>query len=377
MSTAKKHNLWMSRALELAREGEGLTRPNPPVGAIVVAKGRAVGEGSHRKAGGPHAEIIALRQAEQAASGATLYVTLEPCSTHGRTGPCTEAIIAAGIRRVVVSVRDPNPAHRGRGLAILRKHGVEVIDGILAEEGGLLIAPFSRWITTGRPFVRLKLAMSLDGRIAVKHGDSKWITGSTARTYVHSVRRRSDAILIGYRTACKDDPQLLPRPARGRHPLRVILDARGSLPLSARVLSDRYAAQTLIVTTDKCSKKRISQLRSMGVDVLVSPALHGRIDVRFLMGALGARGILSVLCEGGGELAEALMKSQLVDECLFFYAPILIGGINAKAAFAGSGWNIGEAPPLKITTIEHFGQDILIQATPIIKKQNRKGDGDV
>ena len=231
---------WMRRALALARRGEGCTRPNPPVGAVVVVRNRLVGQGYHQIAGGPHAEVHALRKAGRHSAGATLYVTLEPCSTQGRTPPCTDAIIAAGVRRVVVAVRDPNPRHAGRGLIVLRRKGIEIHEGVVADQATELLRPFAKWIQHKTPYVTLKLAMTLDGRIADAQGRSQWITGPAMRGAVHALRRRVDAILVGRETAAIDDPNLLPRPARGRQPFRVVVDSRGRLPPNLRMLHDGF-----------------------------------------------------------------------------------------------------------------------------------------
>jgi diaminohydroxyphosphoribosylaminopyrimidine deaminase/5-amino-6-(5-phosphoribosylamino)uracil reductase len=235
---------WMREALALARRGVGRTRPNPPVGAVVVRDGRVVGRGFHRRAGMAHAEVEALRDAGGAAAGATLYVTLEPCSSWGRTGPCTEAIVAAGIRRVVVAARDPNPKHAGRGFRILRRAGVAVATGVLAAEGRELLAPFSRWVETGLPWVTLKLGMSVDGRLADATGRSQWITSPASRARVQDMRRTADAIIVGVGTALADDPSLTCRRYPASKPWRVIVDSRGRLPLKARVLTDGAAGRT-------------------------------------------------------------------------------------------------------------------------------------
>lgn len=352
----------MQRALALARRGEGLTRPNPAVGAVVVRQGRVVGEGFHRKAGGPHAEVLALRQAGTRARGATLYVTLEPCSTWGRTPPCTEAILAAGIRRVVVAVRDPNPKHAGRGLAILRRRGVVVTEPIAAEAAADLLAPFASWITTGRPRVILKLGQTLDGRIADARGRSRWITGPAARKQVQDLRRRSDAVLVGRATAELDDPGLLPVPARGRHPWRVVLDSRGRLPLSHRIFTDGRARQTLVMTSSASSLRYRQRAAATGAEVVVVPReRNGGLRLAAVLEALGRRGILQVLCEGGGVLAGRLLKQKLVDETWFFVAPRVLGE-GARPAVAGACWALAEDAGLRVSDCRMVGPDVLIKA---------------
>jgi len=352
----------MRRALELARRGEGLTRPNPPVGAVVVRGGRCVGEGWHRRAGGPHAEAIALRRAGERARGAALYVTLEPCCTRGRQPPCTEAILAAGVARVVAAIRDPNPLHRGRGFRRLAAANVAVDVGVGRAAAADLLAPFARWIVTGRPYVTLKLGMTLDGRIADASGASRWITGPRARAAVRQLRRRADAILVGRETVARDDPSLLPRPDGGRRPWRVVAASGGDVPLTARLLNDEAVGRTLIAVTDRCPPARERALRAKGADVVRLPAAEGGVDLAALLAALGARGLLHVLCEGGGALAAALVRAGAVDAAEFFVAPRLLGA--AGRAAIGGGWPLAEAPAWRWTEIRRVGGDLWIRARP-------------
>ena len=351
---------WMRRALALARRGEGLTRPNPPVGAVVVAGGRKVGEGFHRIAGGPHAEVIALLQAGKKARGATLYVTLEPCSTWGRTPPCTDAILAAGIRRIVVAARDPNPKHAGRGLRLLRQRGVPLDAGVCAAEGRALIAPFRMLMLTGRPFVTLKLGMTLDGRIADRTGASRWITSAAARSAVQALRRRVDAILVGGATIRADNPRLRPRPDAGRCPLRVVVTASGKLPPRCQVLRDAYADCTVVATTP-AGARRLARAKT-AAQIWTFPARGRKIDLRALLQKLGAGGALHVLCEGGGRLAAELLRAQLVDELLMFVAPKFLGGDALPAV--GGGWKLAAAPAFELQSVARIGPDLLIRAKP-------------
>ncbi len=352
---------WMRRALVLARKGQGLTRPNPAVGAVVVRGGRVVGEGFHRKAGGPHAEIVALRKAGTRARGATLYVTLEPCSTWGRTPPCTEAILNAGLKRVVVSVLDPNPQHAGRGLDLLRAKGVRVDQGVCATEGANLLAPFARWITTGRPWITLKLGMSLDGRIADATGRSRWITGPAARKWVHELRRRADAILVGFGTALTDNPSLLPVPSHGRHPYRVVLDRQGRLPLKHRIFTDGLQRQTIVATSARSSLRYRQALAKMGVEVWVLPTTADGLSLKRLVKKLGQRGLLHVVCEGGGRLAGALLRQDLVDEAFIFVASRILGE-RGVSAIGGTSWSLAMAPTLRSSSCSMVGEDVLINA---------------
>ncbi|MCX6992146.1 MAG: bifunctional diaminohydroxyphosphoribosylaminopyrimidine deaminase/5-amino-6-(5-phosphoribosylamino)uracil reductase RibD [Kiritimatiellaeota bacterium] len=365
MTSRLDHNHWMARALALARRGEGLTRPNPPVGAVIVRGHCLVGQGWHHHAGALHAEALAIRKAGARARNATLYVTLEPCCTQGRTPPCTRAIIQSGIQRVVLAARDPNPRHNGRGIAILRKAGLEVIEGVAAPEARLLIAPFTRWIRTLRPYLTLKLAMSLDGKIADERGQSRWITGPAARRQVHIWRRSADAILVGARTVLADDPSLLPKPSGRRRPWRVIVDARGTLASSAKIFTDGFQTQTIIATTRRCPARQQAAWRSTGVKVWVLPRSPRGVSLTALMKKLGRLGCLHVLCEGGGELSASLIRAGLVNEFRFFIAPRIIGGRKAPGAVGGVGWPLSAAPKLVFTECRRMGQDLLIRARPM------------
>jgi diaminohydroxyphosphoribosylaminopyrimidine deaminase/5-amino-6-(5-phosphoribosylamino)uracil reductase len=356
---------WMRRALQLARRGAGLTRPNPPVGAVLVARGQKVGEGHHRIAGGPHAEVVALLAAGRKARGATLYVTLEPCSTWGRTPPCTAAILEAGVARVVVGATDPNPQHAGRGLALLRKKGVAVTRGVEHAAAAELIAPFTKHQRTGRPFVTLKLAQTLDGRIADATGASRWITAPAARAQVQALRRQADAIMVGAATVRADDPRLLPRPDRGRCPVRVVVTASGALPARCRVLTDARAGCTILATT-AAGARRLARVPT-AAKIWTLPARAGGMDLRALLKNLGACGYLHVLCEGGGELAGALLRAGLVDELQVFVAPKLLGG-DAVPVIAG-GWRLPHALALEVVSVRRIGPDLLVRAKPAKKRR--------
>lgn len=361
----------MQRALALARRGEGCTRPNPPVGAVVIKGNRVLGEGYHRRTGGPHAEIYALRQAGRRTRGARLYVTLEPCSAWGRTPPCTDAIVAAGIAEVVAARRDPNPRHAGRGLRRLRQQGLRVKSGCCEPEATALLAPFSRWIRTRRPLLTLKMAMSLDGKIADRRGNARWISSRAARQAVHAERRRSDAIMVGGGTVIADDPHLLPRPAHGRRPYRVVVAGRRPLPLSARVLSDPDVRQTVVAVPAGYPAQRRRAMEQRGARVLVLPSRQGRVALAALVRALGEMGVMRVLCEGGAELAAALIAENLVDEYLFFVAPCIVGGRTAPTAAGGRGWPIEAQRKLIWTRVERCGRDLLLRARPAARKGRR------
>lgn len=330
---------YQKHALALARRGEGRTSPNPPVGAVVVSGGRIVGEGFHPKAGEPHAEIFALRQAGEAARGAELYVTLEPCSHHGRTGPCADAVIDAGIRKVYVGCVDPNPQVAGRGVARLEAAGVEVACGLLETECKQLLAPFARHITTGMPFVTLKGAMTLDGQTATSTGASQWITNPASREEVHRLRDRCDAVVTGVGTVVADDCQLTVRlPQGGRDPLRVVVDSTLRVPEQARILHLSSSAGTLLATTRQAAPAKVAMLRERGVEVLVcADDDQGRVDLVDLMRKLGNRDIQHVLLEAGATLNRAALKAGIVNRLALFVAPMLFGGGDGMPLFAGAG----------------------------------------
>jgi diaminohydroxyphosphoribosylaminopyrimidine deaminase / 5-amino-6-(5-phosphoribosylamino)uracil reductase len=328
---------FMRRALELARRGTGQTSPNPVVGAVLVRAGKIIGEGWHKFAGGPHAEINALQG--QDAHRATLYVTLEPCSTHGRTPPCTDAIIAAGVRRVVVAATDPNPRHLGRGIKLLRKAGIKVEDGLLAEEATGLNEAFNKWITTGQPLVIAKAAFSVDGKMATRTGDSKWITSESARQAAHRLRAGVDAVIVGANTVLWDNPQLtLRHGVQGRQPWRVVVDGRGNCRLDAKLFTDAFRSRTIAVTTKESSEKWRRELALSGVVVLMLPGKDGRVEMGAILREMGRMEVTSVLVEGGRELLERMFDADVVDRVAFFYSPKIIAGkVKVADAAAASG----------------------------------------
>ncbi len=354
----------MRQAIELARKGEGRTSPNPPVGALVIKNRTVVGRGYHKKAGGPHAEVEALKRAGQKARGATLVVTLEPCSHFGRTPPCVDAIIDFGVNTVLVGARDPTPQVSGRGTRRLRSSGIEVEAGILKEECSGLIAPFAKYIRTGLPYVFLKTATSLDGKIATATGESQWITGPKARDFVHQLRNKVDAILVGAGTAVKDDPRLSAR-IKGRQerfPVRVLIDPNHRVSSKAQ-LFQRAADHPVIVVT-RAGKKpgKVKTLERKGVEFVTLPAKQGRIDFKDILQFLGERGIVSLLIEGGGEVNAHALNDGVVDRVYWFLAPLLIGGQRAPGPVGGSGISkLKDAWKLKKTELHTFGQDLMIE----------------
>jgi len=353
----------MARAIALARQGLGRTSPNPAVGAVVVKNGRVVGEGWTRPAGGPHAEIVALRQAGRGAKGATLYVTLEPCAHHGRTPPCTQAVIAAEVARVVVGVGDPNPRVRGRGLRALAAAGIAVNTGILAEEAGAVSAWFRHYIVRGRPYVLLKLAASIDGRIATARGESRWISGPAARRWVHELRNQVDAVMVGSGTVLADDPALTCRMRGGRDPLRVVVDGRLRISPRARIVRQRSRAATLIAVTASAPPARVRALARAGAEVMVVPGRRGKVLLASLLRELAARGVVSVLIEGGGELAAAALRAQLVDRLLVVTAPMVIGGDGRPMLGSLGLGRLANAPRIVDERMSRLGPDLLREGT--------------
>lgn len=353
---------YMSRALELARRGEGRTAPNPPVGAVIVRDGAIVGEGFHPMAGEPHAEIFALRQAGNLASGSDLYVTLEPCSHHGKTGPCADAVIAAGIKRVFVGVQDPNPQVAGQGIKRLQAAGIEVVCGVLEQECRRLIAPFARHVLSGMPYTIYKTAMTLDGKTATAKGDSRWISGECSREEVHRLRDRVEAIMVGVETVLHDDPLLNTRlPGGGRDPLRVVLDSQLRLPAAAAMLHQESDAGTLIATTEAADFEARKKLEAAGAEILVLPDEQGRVSLRALWRELGHRNVQTLLLEGGATLAGAALRSGLIDRVMVFVAPKLIGGDSEYGIFRGEGCSLlGDAVKLEDIRMESFDMDVLM-----------------
>ena len=359
----------MTRAIELARSALGSTSPNPAVGAVVVQNGAVVGEGYTLPPGQRHAEIGALARAGPSARGATLFCTLEPCCHYGRTPPCTDAIIAAGVSRVVYAVRDPNPRVSGGGESALRAAGIAV-ERQTNPEAEELHEAFAKHITTGLPFVVAKFAMSLDGKIATRTGSSQWITGPAARARVQRMRKEMDAIMVGIGTTLADDPQLTARDAEGEplpsnlQPVRIIVDSSARTPPNARMLNQ--PGRTIIATAAGVPRDRVARLEDVGADVREFPGSDGRVDLRKMLKFVGGQGIVSVLVEGGGLVLGATLDAGLIDKVCAFVAPMLIGGAGAPSPVAGSGAAvIADALRLERTRIEPIGPDWLITGYPM------------
>jgi diaminohydroxyphosphoribosylaminopyrimidine deaminase/5-amino-6-(5-phosphoribosylamino)uracil reductase len=363
---ASLEDRFMREALKLARRAYGMTSPNPMVGAVLVKGGKIIGRGFHQRAGHPHAETEALRDAEvrgHSARGATLYVTLEPCCTHGRTPPCTDAIIASGIRKVIVGAIDPNPKHRGRGLEVLRTARVKVRDGVLAAEATCLNEAFNHWIVHRTPFITVKAGMSLDGKIATRTGESRWITSLQSRERAMRLRLGADAILVGANTILRDDPSLIIRLAGVSKPLRrMVLDSKASTPRSSKVVADDSSSLTTVVVGPHAPAKKVDALERK-VQVWRAPLQQGNIDLRWLLKKLGGENVTSLLVEGGGEVNSSFLLEGLAHRVAFFYAPILIGGADAVKAVAGGGiMDATKGFKLNDVEWERIGTDLFLTA---------------
>jgi diaminohydroxyphosphoribosylaminopyrimidine deaminase/5-amino-6-(5-phosphoribosylamino)uracil reductase len=352
--------LFMTRAIELAHRGKGRTSPNPAVGAVIVKSGKVIGEGWHKKAGAPHAEIAALQSCGTSPKGATLYVTLEPCNHNGKTPPCVPAIVKAGIKRVVIGVKDPSVKPGIKGIPALKRAGVEVAMSPLAVECGRLIEDFVKHSSTGLPFVTLKTAMTLDGKISTRVGDSRWISSGESRRLVHLLRNEHDAVMVGSDTVIHDDPSLTVRHGKSRrNPLRIIVDGTLRISMNSVVVATASKIPTIIITTSKAPTKKIDALTDAGVDVITATERRSHIALGWLMEELGRRGVMSVLLESGGRLAAAMLDECLIDRVMIFIAPKIIGGPKCVLPSHGVA-QMAEALPLTDPVITRVGPDILV-----------------
>jgi diaminohydroxyphosphoribosylaminopyrimidine deaminase/5-amino-6-(5-phosphoribosylamino)uracil reductase len=361
---------YMQMTLELAAKARGKTSPNPMVGAVIVKSGRIIAADYHRKAGTPHAEALALIKAGVKAKGATLYVNLEPCChTQKRTPPCTDAIIKYGIKEVVIAMVDPNPYVSGMGMKILRKAGIRTRTGALKHEAQRLNEMFIKYIIKNEPFVTLKMAQSLDGKIATARGESKWITGPQARNKVHKMRREVDAILTGIGTVVKDNPSLDCRISRGKNPYRIIVDSSLRIPLSSKVLRHNDG-RTIIATTSRASDKKINAILNGENQILVIKQKKGRVDLKKLMKELGKLEISSLLIEGGASISASALSAGIIDKVMFFSAPKIIGGIDSIPSVGGSSpARLSSAIELKDLKVTAYGRDFLIEGYPDYKNK--------
>ena len=359
---------YMQQALDLAGHARGDTSPNPLVGAVIVKDGQVIARGYHHQAGHNHAEINALENAEEEITGATMYINLEPCTHYGKTPPCSEAIIKSGLSRVVIAMEDPNPKIAGAGVKRLKEAGLEVEVGLLKEKAQRLNEIFIKYITTNKPFVILKNAVTLDGRIATKNGDSKWISGEQARSIVHDLRDRVDAILVGIGTVLSDDPRLTTRlPDGGTDPLRIILDSRLNIPLTAKIINQDSPADTMVVTTSQASEDKKKELMARGVRVLEIGSSRG-IDLTELLKRLAAEEITSLLVEGGSQVNSSFWAGRLVDKLYYFIAPKIIGGKEAVPVVAGEGVKkVKDGIKIVDKNIRQIGEDLLLVGYPDYK----------
>lgn len=350
----------MRLALRLARKGAGRASPNPMVGAVLARRGKVVATGYHRRAGEDHAEIVALKRAGKKARGATLYLNLEPCSHQGKTPPCASALIDAGIKRVVAGMRDPNPLVSGRGIRQLKRAGIRVDVGLLQGECRRLNEAFVRYITRRTPFVILKLAASLDGKIAASSGDSRWITEAAARRHVHRLRGEADAVLVGIETVLADNPRLTCRIPGGRDPWRIVLDKNLRIPLNARLLNGRQPEKTIVVCGNKAPAAKARAIEKSGAQVWAFPLRRGEIPWRPLLTRLAKLGCLSVMIEGGAATAGSALRARVVDKVLFFYAPKIIGGEGREMIGLLGIRKVSQSKQLKGLELRRLGRDFLV-----------------
>ncbi len=352
---------WMKRVLRLAEAGRGKTSPNPVVGALLVKRGKVLGEGYHAKMGEAHAEIVALRQAGEKARGAVLYLNLEPCTHYGRTPPCVPQVIKAGVKRVVVGMQDPNPVINGRGIKALKKSGLDVKVGVLEKECRRLNEAFCKYILKKEPFVVLKVAATLDGKIATRDGDSKWISGEASRRFVRKLRHQVDGVLVGIGTVLRDDPLLTARMKEGKEPYRIVLDSRLKIPEGAKVF-EHSPTEVILATTGSAPQDKIERLERRGVRVLITDARGGRVDLRSCLSKLGEIGVMTLLVEGGSEINGSFLDEGLIDKFLLFLSPKWIGDPQALGIFGGRGVsNLREAIALKEIRTKRIGEDIFLE----------------
>ena len=352
---------YIKKAAKLALKAKGLTSPNPLVGASVVKNGKIIGEGSHKKAGGPHAEIFALREAGINAEGASLYVTLEPCRHFGRTPPCTDAIIKSRIKEVIIGVKDPNPINNGKAIAILKKAGIKVSVGFLEDELNKMNESFNKYITKKLPFVTVKAGQSLDGKIATRRGDSKWITSEKSRGLARKMRNFYDAIMVGANTVIKDDPLLNCAQGRDRF-FKIIVDPELKVSLNSKIFSRMSKGKLIIASAESASEEKARLIQNRGASVIKFKAKNGRISLRQLLKELAKKEITSVFVEGGGELIGSLFDEGLVDKVMFFIAPKIIGGSGEVSSVKGTGVEkVNDAVRLRDVKLKKIGEDFLIE----------------
>jgi len=376
--SVRPDRVYMKRAMRLARMARGKTSPNPMVGAVIVRNGEIVGEGYHHAAGKPHAEVLALEAAGEAARGGTLYTNLEPCCHRGkRTPPCTEAIIQSGLAHVVSAIQDPNPKVSGKGFKALREKGIKVHEGLLEAEARQLNEAFIRFITSGRPFVLLKAAMTLDGCIATASGESKWISGVPARREVDRLRADADGVMVGIGTVLADDPMLMLRRIKGENPLRIVVDPRLRIPFASKLVTSISMAPLLLLAGPKASSEKIDRLRDQGVQVLCLEEDGGILPFERILAHLGRLGMVSLLIEGGGRLNGIALRSGMVDRVIFYIAPKLLCGEDAKGVVGGQAIpRLASALTLAHVKIRRLGEDLRVEGMPQRVESMPQNDGN-
>jgi diaminohydroxyphosphoribosylaminopyrimidine deaminase/5-amino-6-(5-phosphoribosylamino)uracil reductase len=353
---------WMKRTLRLAEKGWGRTSPNPMVGAVLVKNGAVVGQGYHTKAGEAHAEIVALQEAKEEARGAVLYLNLEPCTHYGKTPPCAPQIIQSNVKRVVIGMEDPNPLVKGKGVEILRRAGLEVDVGVLEKECQRLNEAFSKFILKKEPFVILKVAATLDGKMATRNGDSKWISGEASRHLVHQWRDRVDGVLVGIGTVLKDDPMLTSRIKKGRDPYRIVLDSRLKIPEEAKVINTS-PSKTIIASTEIAPKDKIEKLEQKGVQIFLLDSKEGKINLKSCLSKLGEIGMMSLMVEGGSRVNGSFLDEGLIDKLFLFLSKKIMGDPHALGIFGGKGTSsVQEVIVLNEMKTRKIGEDILIES---------------
>jgi len=362
MITPDVDEKYMALALELAEKGRGKVEPNPMVGAVLVKNGEVVGKGYHQVFGGPHAEIHAINEGGANCKGATLYVSMEPCAHYGKTAPCVDAIIKAGIAKVVTTVIDPNPITSGKGIQKLKEAGIEVRLGVMEAQAKRLNAPFFKLMQKGLPYVMVKWAMSLDGKIATHTGDSRWITSEESRAYVHKIRGQVDGILVGINTVLRDDPLLTCRLEGGRNPKRIIIDSNASLPLNSRLLKTINESEIIVAVNKNAQHERVERLEQLGCKIIQTRDTNGCVDLNDLFHQLGDMKLTNILVEGGSRVTTSMIEGRLVDKVMVFIAPIIIGGEAAKSPLLGKGVDkVCEAAKITEITVKRFSNDIVIE----------------
>ena len=365
MTAKDLDQLYMTRCLLLARKGGGAVSPNPMVGAVIVKRGRIIGEGYHRRFGGPHAEVDAIGACTESVKGATLYVNIEPCNYHGKTPPCTDLLIRSGISAVVIGMKDPNPRVSGSGMRQLRRAGIRVSAGVLAEECRRLNEAFAKHVTTGLPFVTLKVAQTLDGKIADLQGNSRWITNEQSRRYVHLLRAQSDAVIVGAGTVLADDPELTVRSMKGRDPVRIVFDSHLSTSTHSKLYAGRGSSRTILICSHRSlrrEEKKIEALLRRGVDVYAfSSDRKGMISLRDILPVIGSLGITSLMVEGGAATFSSFLRERVADKIILFSAPKILGkGVEAFSGLMPS--RLGKECQLRDVSVRTFGNDLCIEA---------------